>query len=76
MIENRTAQIKKLRDETGCGLTSCRKAFEYCDEHPDCSPLGYLHTVYSGVKYENFYKAVLYNTMWVAHTHRLDNEVE
>ena len=59
MDKERIEQIKKLRDETGCGLNACCKAFEYCDEHPDCSPLGYLRAAYSGVKYGNFYKAVL-----------------
>ena len=60
MNKERIEQIKKLRDKTGCGLKACRKAFEYCNEHPDCSPLGYLYAAYSGVKYGDFYKAVLH----------------
>ena len=60
MDKERTEQIKKLREKTGCSLNACRRAFEYCDEHPNCSPLGYLHAAYSGVKYGDFYKAVLH----------------
>lgn len=52
-------KIKELRDKTGCSLKSCKEAFEYCDKHPGCTPLGYLHTKYSGVKYSNFDKAVI-----------------
>lgn len=60
MDKERIEQIKKLRDKTGCSLNSCRKAFEYYDEHPNCSPLGYLYATYSGVKYGDFDKAVLH----------------
>ena len=60
MDKERTEQIKKLREKTGCSLNACRRAFKYCDEHPNCSPLGYLHAAYSGVKYGDFYKAVLH----------------
>ena len=60
MNKERIKQIKKLRDKTVCSLNSCRKAFEYCDEHPNCSPLEYLYAAYSGVKYGDFDKAVLH----------------
>lgn len=68
IIENKdmdkNKQIKELRDKTGCGFLACRKAIEYCDKHPNCSPLGYLHTAYSGVKYSDFDKAVIINSKY------------
>lgn len=56
-------EIVKLREQTGCSFTACRKAIQYCIEHPECSPLGYLHTAYSGVKYSDFHKAVVFNSL-------------
>ena len=52
-------QIQQLREQTGCSFSACRKAIEYCEKHPGCSPLGYLNVAYSAVKYGNFDKAVL-----------------
>ena len=39
------AAITKLRDESGCTLSLCRKAIEFSKEHEGCTPLGYLHAL-------------------------------
>lgn len=50
--------IKKLREETGCSLQDCKKAFEYAETHKGCTPLGYLKAKYFAVKIEPFEKKV------------------
>jgi len=43
MDKNRLIQeVKELRNKTGCGLSECRKAIEFCEEHPECVPIAYL----------------------------------
>ncbi len=55
---NELKLLKDLRECTGIDYTSCRTAIVYCKMHPDCSPLGYLDALYSGVKYSNLDKAI------------------
>lgn len=50
--------IKELREETGCSLQDCKKAFEYAEEHEGCTPLGYLKAKCFAVRIEPFEKKV------------------
>ena len=45
ITDEELAAIRKLRDESGCALSLCRKAIEFSKEHEGCTPLGYLHAM-------------------------------
>ena len=50
--------IKLLREETGCSLRDCKKAFEYAEMHKGVTPLGYLKAKCFAVKIEPFERKV------------------
>lgn len=35
-------EVLRLREETGCSLSMCKDAIEYCNDRIDVTPLGYL----------------------------------
>ena len=52
------ADIKKLREYTGCFLRDCKEAFEYAESHEGCTALGYLKAKTLAVKMEPFEEKV------------------
>ena len=53
------ADIKKLREQTGCSLKDCKEAFEYAESHEGCTPLGYLKAKTLAVNIQPFEKKVM-----------------
>lgn len=50
--------IKQLHDKTGCSFILCKKAIQYAEEHPNCTPEGFLKASTYAVKWEDFDKKV------------------
>lgn len=45
MTNNKNTKIKILHQKTGCSLSNCKKAIEFCQEHPECNEIGYLKAI-------------------------------
>lgn len=52
-------EVLRLREETGCSLSMCKDAIEYCKGRKDVTPLGYLKAKCIAVKSNKpFYERV------------------